>query len=77
TSDLSLDPVEQAIRDIANGRPVVVVDDEDREPGSAPEHRLSAHALSPPSVRGRPLDQLRFQLRELLLAESRQRCRSL
>ncbi|MCX5436007.1 MULTISPECIES: bifunctional 3,4-dihydroxy-2-butanone-4-phosphate synthase/GTP cyclohydrolase II [unclassified Streptomyces] len=31
TSDLSLDPVEQAIRDIANGRPVVVVDDEDRE----------------------------------------------
>ncbi|MFD3478545.1 MULTISPECIES: bifunctional 3,4-dihydroxy-2-butanone-4-phosphate synthase/GTP cyclohydrolase II [unclassified Streptomyces] len=30
-SDLSLDPVEQAIRDIANGRPVVVVDDEDRE----------------------------------------------
>ncbi|MFG3371214.1 bifunctional 3,4-dihydroxy-2-butanone-4-phosphate synthase/GTP cyclohydrolase II [Streptomyces sp. NPDC048156] len=31
TSDLSLDPVGQAIRDIANGRPVVVVDDEDRE----------------------------------------------
>ncbi|RFC76297.1 bifunctional 3,4-dihydroxy-2-butanone-4-phosphate synthase/GTP cyclohydrolase II [Streptomyces sp. AcE210] len=31
TSDLSLDPVEQAIRDIASGRPVVVVDDEDRE----------------------------------------------
>ncbi|MFE0105975.1 bifunctional 3,4-dihydroxy-2-butanone-4-phosphate synthase/GTP cyclohydrolase II [Streptomyces sp. NPDC059009] len=31
TSDLSLDPVEQAIRDIAAGRPVVVVDDEDRE----------------------------------------------
>ncbi|MCX5080400.1 bifunctional 3,4-dihydroxy-2-butanone-4-phosphate synthase/GTP cyclohydrolase II [Streptomyces sp. NPDC056121] len=31
TSDLSLDPVEQAIRDIANGRPVVVVDDENRE----------------------------------------------
>ncbi|MCT4357459.1 bifunctional 3,4-dihydroxy-2-butanone-4-phosphate synthase/GTP cyclohydrolase II [Streptomyces sp. Je 1-79] len=30
-SDLSLDPVEQAIRDIAAGRPVVVVDDEDRE----------------------------------------------
>ncbi|WP_406417604.1 bifunctional 3,4-dihydroxy-2-butanone-4-phosphate synthase/GTP cyclohydrolase II [Streptomyces sp. NBC_00873] len=29
--DLSLDPVEQAIRDIAAGRPVVVVDDEDRE----------------------------------------------
>ncbi|WP_267245343.1 bifunctional 3,4-dihydroxy-2-butanone-4-phosphate synthase/GTP cyclohydrolase II [Streptomyces sp. PR69] len=29
--DLSLDPVEQAIRDIALGRPVVVVDDEDRE----------------------------------------------
>ncbi len=28
---LSLDPVEQAIRDIAAGRPVVVVDDEDRE----------------------------------------------
>ncbi|MEV4193922.1 3,4-dihydroxy-2-butanone-4-phosphate synthase, partial [Streptomyces toxytricini] len=26
-----LDPVEQAIRDIAAGRPVVVVDDEDRE----------------------------------------------
>jgi 3,4-dihydroxy 2-butanone 4-phosphate synthase / GTP cyclohydrolase II len=31
TRDLSLDPVEQAIRDIAAGRPVVVVDDEDRE----------------------------------------------
>ncbi|MFG2560461.1 bifunctional 3,4-dihydroxy-2-butanone-4-phosphate synthase/GTP cyclohydrolase II [Streptomyces sp. NPDC048496] len=31
TEDLSLDPVEQAIRDIAAGRPVVVVDDEDRE----------------------------------------------
>ncbi|WP_079023350.1 bifunctional 3,4-dihydroxy-2-butanone-4-phosphate synthase/GTP cyclohydrolase II [Streptomyces odonnellii] len=29
--DLSLDPVEQAIADIAAGRPVVVVDDEDRE----------------------------------------------
>ncbi|MEU2158237.1 bifunctional 3,4-dihydroxy-2-butanone-4-phosphate synthase/GTP cyclohydrolase II [Streptomyces sp. NPDC019396] len=29
--DLRLDPVEQAIRDIAAGRPVVVVDDEDRE----------------------------------------------
>ncbi|MFE7325817.1 bifunctional 3,4-dihydroxy-2-butanone-4-phosphate synthase/GTP cyclohydrolase II [Streptomyces sp. NPDC057565] len=29
--DLSLDPVEQAIRDIVAGRPVVVVDDEDRE----------------------------------------------
>lgn len=29
--ELSLDPVEQAIRDIAAGRPVVVVDDEDRE----------------------------------------------
>ncbi|ATL26209.1 bifunctional 3,4-dihydroxy-2-butanone-4-phosphate synthase/GTP cyclohydrolase II [Streptomyces formicae] len=29
--DLSLDPVEQAVRDIAAGRPVVVVDDEDRE----------------------------------------------
>ncbi|MCM2415287.1 bifunctional 3,4-dihydroxy-2-butanone-4-phosphate synthase/GTP cyclohydrolase II [Streptomyces sp. RKAG290] len=28
---LTLDPVEQAIRDIAAGRPVVVVDDEDRE----------------------------------------------
>lgn len=26
-----LDPVEQAIRDIAAGRPIVVVDDEDRE----------------------------------------------
>ncbi|QXE37890.1 bifunctional 3,4-dihydroxy-2-butanone-4-phosphate synthase/GTP cyclohydrolase II [Streptomyces sp. GMY02] len=31
TEDLSLDPVEQAIADIAAGRPVVVVDDEDRE----------------------------------------------
>ncbi|MFE6815808.1 bifunctional 3,4-dihydroxy-2-butanone-4-phosphate synthase/GTP cyclohydrolase II [Streptomyces sp. NPDC057677] len=30
-TDLGLDPVEQAIRDIAAGRPVVVVDDEDRE----------------------------------------------
>ena len=30
-SDLALDPVEQAIADIAAGRPVVVVDDEDRE----------------------------------------------
>ncbi|MHC5256836.1 bifunctional 3,4-dihydroxy-2-butanone-4-phosphate synthase/GTP cyclohydrolase II [Streptomyces sp. UC4497] len=29
--DLSLDPVEMAVRDIAAGRPVVVVDDEDRE----------------------------------------------
>ncbi|WP_432032369.1 bifunctional 3,4-dihydroxy-2-butanone-4-phosphate synthase/GTP cyclohydrolase II [Streptomyces antibioticus] len=29
--DLALDPVEQAIADIAAGRPVVVVDDEDRE----------------------------------------------
>ncbi|MFJ2649315.1 bifunctional 3,4-dihydroxy-2-butanone-4-phosphate synthase/GTP cyclohydrolase II [Streptomyces sp. NPDC087420] len=29
--DFALDPVEQAIRDIAAGRPVVVVDDEDRE----------------------------------------------
>lgn len=29
--DLALDPVEQAIRDIAAGRPVVVVDDENRE----------------------------------------------
>ncbi|MFJ6699764.1 bifunctional 3,4-dihydroxy-2-butanone-4-phosphate synthase/GTP cyclohydrolase II [Streptomyces sp. NPDC091272] len=28
---LALDPVEQAIRDIAAGRPIVVVDDEDRE----------------------------------------------
>ncbi|MFI2371525.1 bifunctional 3,4-dihydroxy-2-butanone-4-phosphate synthase/GTP cyclohydrolase II [Streptomyces sp. NPDC018833] len=28
---LGLDPVEQAIRDIAAGRPIVVVDDEDRE----------------------------------------------
>ncbi|MEU9984759.1 bifunctional 3,4-dihydroxy-2-butanone-4-phosphate synthase/GTP cyclohydrolase II [Streptomyces sp. NPDC050856] len=31
TRDLALDPVEQAVRDIAAGRPVVVVDDEDRE----------------------------------------------
>ncbi|MFF3614231.1 bifunctional 3,4-dihydroxy-2-butanone-4-phosphate synthase/GTP cyclohydrolase II [Streptomyces sp. NPDC002580] len=31
TSDFALDPVEQAIADIAAGRPVVVVDDEDRE----------------------------------------------
>ncbi|MFI7385833.1 bifunctional 3,4-dihydroxy-2-butanone-4-phosphate synthase/GTP cyclohydrolase II [Streptomyces sp. NPDC049813] len=30
-ADLVLDPVEQALRDIAAGRPVVVVDDEDRE----------------------------------------------
>ncbi|MGW1839723.1 bifunctional 3,4-dihydroxy-2-butanone-4-phosphate synthase/GTP cyclohydrolase II [Streptomyces sp. NPDC002067] len=30
-ADLSLDPVERAIADIAAGRPVVVVDDEDRE----------------------------------------------
>ncbi|MFD3665054.1 bifunctional 3,4-dihydroxy-2-butanone-4-phosphate synthase/GTP cyclohydrolase II [Streptomyces sp. NPDC058659] len=30
-TELALDPVEQAIRDIAAGRPVVVVDDEDRE----------------------------------------------
>ncbi|MEU3979848.1 bifunctional 3,4-dihydroxy-2-butanone-4-phosphate synthase/GTP cyclohydrolase II [Streptomyces sp. NPDC026672] len=29
--DLGLDPVEQAVADIAAGRPVVVVDDEDRE----------------------------------------------
>ena len=29
--DLGLDPVEQAIADIAAGRPIVVVDDEDRE----------------------------------------------
>ncbi|MEV7389363.1 bifunctional 3,4-dihydroxy-2-butanone-4-phosphate synthase/GTP cyclohydrolase II [Streptomyces sp. NPDC091215] len=29
--DLTLDPVEQAIADIAAGRPIVVVDDEDRE----------------------------------------------
>lgn len=29
--ELALDPVEQAIADIAAGRPVVVVDDEDRE----------------------------------------------
>ncbi|MGW7413348.1 bifunctional 3,4-dihydroxy-2-butanone-4-phosphate synthase/GTP cyclohydrolase II [Streptomyces sp. NPDC054863] len=28
---LALDPVEQAVRDIAAGRPIVVVDDEDRE----------------------------------------------
>lgn len=28
---LSLDPVAQAVRDIAAGRPVVVVDDENRE----------------------------------------------
>lgn len=28
---LLLDPVEQAVADIAAGRPVVVVDDEDRE----------------------------------------------
>ncbi|MGW7364689.1 bifunctional 3,4-dihydroxy-2-butanone-4-phosphate synthase/GTP cyclohydrolase II [Streptomyces sp. NPDC054841] len=31
TEGFALDPVEQAIRDIAAGRPVVVVDDEDRE----------------------------------------------
>lgn len=31
TEDLCLDPVELAVRDIAAGRPVVVVDDEDRE----------------------------------------------
>ncbi|KUJ69581.1 3,4-dihydroxy-2-butanone 4-phosphate synthase [Streptomyces albus subsp. albus] len=31
TDDLVLDPVERAIADIAAGRPVVVVDDEDRE----------------------------------------------
>ncbi|GHA05026.1 bifunctional 3,4-dihydroxy-2-butanone-4-phosphate synthase/GTP cyclohydrolase II [Streptomyces echinoruber] len=31
TEDLTLDPVEQAVADIAAGRPVVVVDDEDRE----------------------------------------------
>ncbi|MFI9273036.1 bifunctional 3,4-dihydroxy-2-butanone-4-phosphate synthase/GTP cyclohydrolase II [Kitasatospora sp. NPDC052896] len=31
TPDLSLDPVERAIADIAAGRPVIVVDDEDRE----------------------------------------------
>ncbi|MFF2386107.1 bifunctional 3,4-dihydroxy-2-butanone-4-phosphate synthase/GTP cyclohydrolase II [Streptomyces sp. NPDC058108] len=30
-SDLALDPVERAIADIAAGRPIVVVDDEDRE----------------------------------------------
>ena len=29
--DFALDPIEQAIADIAAGRPVVVVDDEDRE----------------------------------------------
>src|SRR5690606_6329378 len=29
--DLGLDPVERAVADIAAGRPVVVVDDEDRE----------------------------------------------
>ncbi|MDF3302378.1 bifunctional 3,4-dihydroxy-2-butanone-4-phosphate synthase/GTP cyclohydrolase II [Streptomyces tropicalis] len=29
--DLALDPIEQAVADIAAGRPVVVVDDEDRE----------------------------------------------
>lgn len=29
--NFALDPVEQAIADIAAGRPVVVVDDEDRE----------------------------------------------
>lgn len=29
--DLTLDPIEQAIADIAAGRPIVVVDDEDRE----------------------------------------------
>lgn len=31
TESFLLDPVEQAIRDIAAGRPVVVVDDENRE----------------------------------------------
>ncbi|MFF1867407.1 bifunctional 3,4-dihydroxy-2-butanone-4-phosphate synthase/GTP cyclohydrolase II [Streptomyces sp. CB03911] len=31
TDDLALDPVERAIADIALGRPVIVVDDEDRE----------------------------------------------
>ncbi|GAA2990935.1 MULTISPECIES: bifunctional 3,4-dihydroxy-2-butanone-4-phosphate synthase/GTP cyclohydrolase II [Streptomyces] len=31
TDELKLDPVAQAVRDIAAGRPVVVVDDEDRE----------------------------------------------
>ncbi|OPH11526.1 3,4-dihydroxy-2-butanone 4-phosphate synthase, partial [Azospirillum brasilense] len=31
SDDLTLDPIEQAIADIAAGRPVVVVDDEDRE----------------------------------------------
>lgn len=30
-ADFALDPVEQAIADIAAGRPIVVVDDEDRE----------------------------------------------
>lgn len=30
-SDFALDPVEQAVADIAAGRPIVVVDDEDRE----------------------------------------------
>lgn len=29
--DWSLDPIERAVADIAAGRPVVVVDDEDRE----------------------------------------------
>ncbi|MYS47090.1 bifunctional 3,4-dihydroxy-2-butanone-4-phosphate synthase/GTP cyclohydrolase II, partial [Streptomyces sp. SID5998] len=29
--DFALDPIEQAVADIAAGRPVVVVDDEDRE----------------------------------------------
>ncbi|MFD3842155.1 bifunctional 3,4-dihydroxy-2-butanone-4-phosphate synthase/GTP cyclohydrolase II [Streptomyces sp. NPDC058642] len=31
SEDLTLDPIEQAIADIAAGRPIVVVDDEDRE----------------------------------------------
>ncbi|MFD0257288.1 bifunctional 3,4-dihydroxy-2-butanone-4-phosphate synthase/GTP cyclohydrolase II [Kitasatospora indigofera] len=31
TDDLALDPVERAVADIALGRPVIVVDDEDRE----------------------------------------------
>lgn len=31
SEDFALDPVEQAIADIAAGRPIVVVDDEDRE----------------------------------------------
>jgi 3,4-dihydroxy 2-butanone 4-phosphate synthase / GTP cyclohydrolase II len=31
TSDLSLDTIESAIKDIQNGKPVIVVDDEDRE----------------------------------------------